>query len=294
MKNKAFTLIELLAVIVILAIIALIATPIILGIINSTREEARKRSAEAVSHAVETAYIQTAMKVEANGSARTFDNEDVIRNTKIENEKSRTETSITTNDGVTCALSSDYVLTCTYGSDTEPLITPRNISNGSSSEETSTQVFNPTTYTFYNWSTFETNLTSNSSLDDISTTTNPQTLGNVYLGIDYDSNNKITDGYVCYVIDNQESCLKADTNSTLYNTNLKILKDSFGESNCNFHEHDPEDEFDLTDYWTCTSGSLKTHLYEDGTFDAYFEEDTSCSVSYIEENYFEFSCSRPI
>ena len=129
MNKKAFTLIELLAVIVILAIIALIATPIILGIINSTREEARKRSAEAVSHAVETAYLATAMKAETNGSV-SLNNENVIGNTKIENEKSRTTTSITTNDGVVCTLTSDFVLTCTYGSNTEPLITPRNVSNG--------------------------------------------------------------------------------------------------------------------------------------------------------------------
>ena len=37
--KKEFTLIELLAVIVILAIIALIATPIILGIINDAKRE---------------------------------------------------------------------------------------------------------------------------------------------------------------------------------------------------------------------------------------------------------------
>ncbi len=46
MKNKGFTLIELLSVIVILAIIALIATPIILGIITDARKQANMRSAE--------------------------------------------------------------------------------------------------------------------------------------------------------------------------------------------------------------------------------------------------------
>ena len=55
MKNKAFTLIELLAVIVILAIIALIATPIILGIIKDARENAKQRSAELVYTGVEYA-----------------------------------------------------------------------------------------------------------------------------------------------------------------------------------------------------------------------------------------------
>jgi prepilin-type N-terminal cleavage/methylation domain-containing protein len=62
MKNKAFTLIELLAVIVILAIIALIATPIILGIIKDARENAKKRSAELVYTGVEYAYTQSLFK----------------------------------------------------------------------------------------------------------------------------------------------------------------------------------------------------------------------------------------
>ena len=45
-------MIELLAVIVILAIIALIATPIILGIINDAREESNERSVELYASAV--------------------------------------------------------------------------------------------------------------------------------------------------------------------------------------------------------------------------------------------------
>ena len=56
MKNKkGFTLIELLAVIVILAIIALIAVPIVLNIINNTKESSGERSAELYIDAVEQA-----------------------------------------------------------------------------------------------------------------------------------------------------------------------------------------------------------------------------------------------
>jgi len=44
MKKKGFTLIELLSVIVILAVIALIATPLILNIIDSTRTKANRNS----------------------------------------------------------------------------------------------------------------------------------------------------------------------------------------------------------------------------------------------------------
>ena len=46
LNKKAFTLIELLAVIVILAIIALIATPIVIDIISDTKESSMLRSAE--------------------------------------------------------------------------------------------------------------------------------------------------------------------------------------------------------------------------------------------------------
>ena len=52
-KNKGFTLVELLAVIVILALIALIATPIILNIIKDAKRSAAKNSAYGYIDAVE-------------------------------------------------------------------------------------------------------------------------------------------------------------------------------------------------------------------------------------------------
>lgn len=52
-KNKGFTLVELLAVIVILALIALIATPIILNIIKDVKRSAAKNSAYGYIDAVE-------------------------------------------------------------------------------------------------------------------------------------------------------------------------------------------------------------------------------------------------
>lgn len=54
--NKGFTLIELLAVLVILAIIALITTPIILGVINDSRESAAEDKTWAYVDAVENAF----------------------------------------------------------------------------------------------------------------------------------------------------------------------------------------------------------------------------------------------
>ena len=54
-KRNAFTLIELLAVIVVLAIIALIATPIVMNTIKKSKKGAAERSAENYIDAVETA-----------------------------------------------------------------------------------------------------------------------------------------------------------------------------------------------------------------------------------------------
>jgi len=56
-SRKAFTLIELLAVIVILVIIALIAVPIILNIIEDTKKSVVLRSAEMYVHGIEIDII---------------------------------------------------------------------------------------------------------------------------------------------------------------------------------------------------------------------------------------------
>ena len=64
--NRGFILIELLAVIVILAIIALIATPIVLNIINETKDSAGLRSAEmyldSVEHAIANEILSGNLK----------------------------------------------------------------------------------------------------------------------------------------------------------------------------------------------------------------------------------------
>ena len=65
-KNKGFTLVELLAVIVILALIALIATPIILNVINDAKKQAAKDSAYGYMDAIEKAIIANDVEEEEN------------------------------------------------------------------------------------------------------------------------------------------------------------------------------------------------------------------------------------
>ena len=62
MKKKGFTLIELLAVIVSLAIIAVIATPIITGIIEDSKKSAAADSAYGALDAVKSYYTSTLLE----------------------------------------------------------------------------------------------------------------------------------------------------------------------------------------------------------------------------------------
>ncbi len=76
MNKKGFTLVELLAVIVILAIIALIATPIIIGVVNDARKESAKRSVEGYAKALESSYYLSLMS-ETPATPETLDQLDV-------------------------------------------------------------------------------------------------------------------------------------------------------------------------------------------------------------------------
>ena len=61
--KKGFTLVELLAVVVLLAIVALIATPIIGNVIETSRESANQRSIEGYARAVEQKYYEEGLPV---------------------------------------------------------------------------------------------------------------------------------------------------------------------------------------------------------------------------------------
>ena len=94
MKNKkAFTLIELIAVLVILAILALIVTPIVLNIVKRSNESANKRSVDAYGKSIELAianYLLDKGKFPTNISDLEieYSGKEVICNISILNEDS--------------------------------------------------------------------------------------------------------------------------------------------------------------------------------------------------------------
>ena len=97
MSKKGFTLIELLAVIVILAIIALIAVPIVLNIVNDSKNQANSRSIElyekALSNAIAQYYLNdpTAESLTGEYTYTQLDSKLYEKGIKIEYDGSRVE-----------------------------------------------------------------------------------------------------------------------------------------------------------------------------------------------------------
>ncbi len=87
-KNKAFTLIELVAVLVILAVVSLIIMPLILNTIRKVKDSANKRSIDAYGRAVE--YAMSSYHLEHLKYPDTFDKLDIrTKGSKVECETSR-------------------------------------------------------------------------------------------------------------------------------------------------------------------------------------------------------------
>ncbi len=87
-KNKAFTLIELIAVLVILAIISLIVAPLLLNIIRRVKDVANKRSVDGYGRAVE--YAMASYQLEHLTYPDTFDKLDIeYKGNKVECKTSR-------------------------------------------------------------------------------------------------------------------------------------------------------------------------------------------------------------
>lgn len=132
-NEKGFTLVELLAVIVILSIIALIATPIVMGYVNDARKKAAETSTDGIITSIELGYTQASedgdipeqITIEFNDNDFTVKNS--ADNTNVDSLKSKilikgdkpTEGTITVNSGI-ISIEKGLKLngfTCTYQND---------------------------------------------------------------------------------------------------------------------------------------------------------------------------------
>ena len=121
MKKKAFTLIELIAVLVILAILALIVTPLVMNIIRKARISADKRSIDAYGRSIELAIAGYLLD---NGSFPTSIDQLTIEYSG--DEVVCTTTNLNSDSSVYlagCTVGGRSVENYTYGSDKSPTYT---------------------------------------------------------------------------------------------------------------------------------------------------------------------------
>ena len=126
-RGKGFTLIELIAVLVIMAIIALIVTPLVMNIIRKARISADKRSVDAYGRSIELAiagYLLDTGKFPTEVSQLTIEysgNEVVCETTQINSDSSVYLAG--------CTVAGRSVENYTYGSDKSPTYTAYTIGN---------------------------------------------------------------------------------------------------------------------------------------------------------------------
>ncbi len=88
MKNKGFSLVELLAVIVMIAILAGICTPIIISVINDSRQRAYDRQVTMIESAAERYVNENALEFNGNKlSVATLKSKGYLKDEVIKNPK---------------------------------------------------------------------------------------------------------------------------------------------------------------------------------------------------------------
>ena len=119
MKKKAFTLIELIAVLVILAILALIVTPLVMNIIRKARIAADKRSIDAYGRSIELAIATYLLD---NGTFPTSINDLQVEYSGDEVVCSTTQLNSDSSIYLTGCTVGGRTVDYTYGSDKQPII----------------------------------------------------------------------------------------------------------------------------------------------------------------------------
>ena len=266
MKNKGFTLIELLAVIVILAIIALIAVPIIINIINDSREESYKRSIELYGKAVEETIAHTQLTEEVPAgdlnNITLSNNKKILDTVQYSGSKVECTTNILYGDGKI------YLAGCTVG--------------GYSVDYT----YGKPQYA-YLW--YDGSNVNGPSIGGDASSLSPSapTDNNYYLKYKLNDNNEVTNSYACAKFAGEEYCVEGggyddttdsssyygwDTDAAHSTGNVKKIYDiqqaSISGVSCYFE----------SDTSNCNAGSVNLNAYSDGNVRAY-DGGYSCDVT---------------
>ena len=217
--KKGFTLVELLAVIVILAVLLLIVLPIVQNTIQGSQDSSRKASIDLYGRAADQAVERYQMVNHSN--PRSFaDIEDYIEYNGKGTENDVVCSTKQINDDYTvylsnCTVGGNPVEGHKYGKEGTPLTTY-------------TQVYKPQYYGDYSFFGAVGNTSAPAVADRL---TIPPTGKNVYLGYDVnEGTGNISAGYVCFKRNGNEYCLKGyDTSTDVFTKNTNIIKEAYKE-----------------------------------------------------------------
>ena len=256
--KKGFTLIELIAVIVILAIIALIATPIILGIINDARKESNERSAELYASAVRNAVA--AYQLTGTTAPTKFSDLDIQYDGEVE-----CATEELYEDG------SFYIADCTVnGTEVEYTYGTQQV----------TQVYKPQYYYFgFDW----TGIVGKTAAPENPSSITPSDKS-YYIGYDV-TDDVVSTVYICFMRKDIEYCLKGTTDGSAFTTNTEIIKDAYADvvdtDACVFGT-------EQMNYSYCAADGINVDVGSDG----YVNVDDNNSVCSFNTSDFSFLCEK--
>ena len=247
--KKGFTLVELLAVIVILGVLALITVPIVTNIINKAEEDSDTRSAELYIDAVDTAMM-SAGTLDLKNTTCTVQNDGNLNcdGTIIFVEAKHTRPTSGTLTIVNRRVTKVEDLAIGDG------VYKTNNSGEIVTNDTYVQVFKPQ---YYSWDLSGSLTNPNYPLNvPNSLSSHPPIDKDFYLGYDI-SNNKVSAVYVCFKNNQEEICLRGGRDMDVYTENATILRNKFSTipaAQCDYSASHCSFEVDGLEFFINSSG----------------------------------------